>query len=219
MESERLITTETVARTEKKMDMSLDAIIKMSKSNTANVNKGKKQRVSNKTEGFNGNAKSSSVKAQRYMDSRSDVRQGAFAKRRFNNFHGNQFPVTTTIARKAASANTLRGRPFNAGRMSHTNISRFVTAPVQNRSAHGGFVAKQQQREKIVQKQANGGGGGQRQWPQTLDSRFATMKEERMRMQRYEENRSYVDNNGFRQQRQQNPVAIPWTRRSTRFPN
>lgn len=72
----------------------------MSKSNT-NVNKGKKLRASvsslkllntngdvsllnhwllflrpqNKKEKFNGAAKNSTVKAQRYMDSRSDVRQ------------------------------------------------------------------------------------------------------------------------------------------------
>jgi hypothetical protein len=44
MATEKPITTETVALTEKKMDMSLDEIIKMEKSNT-NVNKGKKQRV------------------------------------------------------------------------------------------------------------------------------------------------------------------------------
>ncbi|EOA21749.1 hypothetical protein CARUB_v10002204mg [Capsella rubella] len=106
MATEKPITTETVALTEKKMDMSLDEIIKMEKSNT-NVNKGKKQRASNKKEKFNGAAKNRAVKAQRYMDSRSDVRQGAFAKRR-SNFQGNQFPVTTTVARKAASA-TPRG--------------------------------------------------------------------------------------------------------------
>lgn len=69
MASEKPITTETVALTEKKMDMSLglcvfffifnlslkahhlciirvDAIIKMSKSNNTNVNKGKKLRAS-----------------------------------------------------------------------------------------------------------------------------------------------------------------------------
>jgi hypothetical protein len=76
----------------------------------------------NKKEKFSGAAKNSAVKAQRYMDSRSDVRQGAFAKKR-SNFQGNQFPVTTTVARKAASA-TPRGRPYNGGRMTNTNQSR-----------------------------------------------------------------------------------------------
>ncbi|CAE6132200.1 unnamed protein product [Arabidopsis arenosa] len=217
MATEKPITTETVALTEKKMDMSLDEIIKMEKSNT-NVNKGKKQRASNKKEKFNGAAKNSAVKAQHYMDSRSDVRQRAFAKKR-TNFQGNQFPVTTTIARKAASANQLRGRPYNAGRMTNTNQSRFITPPAQNRAAQRGFVAKpqqQQQREKIEQKQANGGGGGQRQWPQTLDSRFATMKEERMRMRRFADNRNSVGNNGAGLQQR---LMVPWVRRATRFPN
>ncbi|KAG7552705.1 hypothetical protein ISN45_Aa06g032950 [Arabidopsis thaliana x Arabidopsis arenosa] len=221
MATENPITTETVALTEKKMDMSLDEIIKMEKSNT-NVNKGKKQRASNKKEKFNGAAKNSAVKAQRYMDSRSDVRQGAFAKRRSNfQGNGNQFPVTATVARKAASAIQLRGRPYNAGRMTNTNQSRFITPPAQNRAAQRGFVAKtqqQQQREKIKQKQANGGGGGQRQWPQTLDSRFANMKEERMRMRRFADNRSSVGNNGAGLQQQQRSM-VPWVRRATRFPN
>ncbi|CAH2071037.1 unnamed protein product [Thlaspi arvense] len=213
MTTEKPITTETVALTEKKMDMSLDAIIKMSKSDT-NVNKGKKQRASNKKENFNGPAKNSTVKAQRYMDSRSDVRQGAFAKRR-SNFQGNQFPVKTTVARKAASATPMRGR------MTITNQSRFITPPAQYRSAHRGFVAKQQQqREKIKQKQASG--GGQSQGPQTLDSRFASMQEERMRMRRFADKGSNVSSNGYglqhRQQHQQRPMA-PWGRRATRFPN
>ncbi|KAG2331546.1 hypothetical protein Bca52824_002726 [Brassica carinata] len=213
MATEKPITTETVALTEKKMDMSLDAIIKMSKSNT-NVNKGKKQRASNKKESFSGAAKNSTVKGQRYMDSRSNVRQGAFAKRR-SSFHGNQFPVTTAVARNVASGTPVRGRPYNAGRMANTNQSRFITPPAQYGSAPRGFVAKQQW-EKIEQKQANG--GGQRQGPQTLDSRFANMKEERMRMRRFTEKGSNVGNNGVGLQYQQQQQR-PWGRRATRFPN
>ncbi|XP_013623618.1 PREDICTED: uncharacterized protein LOC106329494 isoform X4 [Brassica oleracea var. oleracea] len=213
MATEKPITTETVALTEKKMDMSLDAIIKMSKSNT-NVNKGKKLRASNKKEKFNGAAKNSTVKAQRYMDSRSDVRQGAFAKRR-SNFQGNHFPVTTAVARNVASGAPIRGRPINAGRMANTNQSRFITPPAQYGSAPRGFVAKQQQWEKIEQKQANG--GGQRQGPQTLDSRFANMKEERMR--RFAEKGSNVGNNGVGLQYQQQQQQRPWGRRAARFPN
>ncbi|CAF1702320.1 hypothetical protein HID58_052867 [Brassica napus] len=213
MATENPITTETVALTEKKMDMSLDAIIKMSKSNT-NVNKGKKLRASNKKEKFNGAAKNSTVKAQLYMDSRSDVRQGAFAKRR-SNFQGNHFPVTTAVARNVASGAPIRGRPYNAGRMANTNQSRFLTPPAQYGSAPRGFVSKQQQWEKIEQKQANGG-GGQRQGPQTLDSRFANMKEERMRMRRFIEKGSNVGNNGVGLQYQQQQQ---WGRRATRFPN
>ncbi|WZY82820.1 hypothetical protein YC2023_029204 [Brassica napus] len=247
MANEKPITTETVALTEKKMDMSLDAIIKMSKRNNTNVNKGKKLRASvsslklrasNKKEKFNGAAKNSTVKAQRYMDSRSDVRQGAFAKRR-SNFQG---PVTTAVARDVASGAPIRGRPYNAGRMANTNQSRsrlldnsliiclitwaplyaillslrFITPPAQYGSAPRGFVSKQQQWEKIEQKQANG--GGQRQGPQTLDSRFANMKEERMRMRMFTEKGINVGNNGvglqYHQQQQR-----PWGRRAARFPN
>ncbi|RID70646.1 hypothetical protein BRARA_C02654 [Brassica rapa] len=211
MANEKPITTETVALTEKKMDMSLDAIIKMSKRNNTNVNKGKKLRASNKKEKFNGAAKNSTVKAQRYMDSRSDVRQGAFAKRR-SNFQG---PVTTAVARDVASGAPIRGRPYNAGRMANTNQSRFITPPAQYGSAPRGFVSKQQW-EKIEQKQANG--GGQRQGPQTLDSRFANMKEERMRMRMFTEKGINVGNNGvglqYHQQQQR-----PWGRRAARFPN
>ncbi|XP_009134213.1 uncharacterized protein LOC103858585 isoform X2 [Brassica rapa] len=239
MATEKPITTETVALTEKKMDMSLDAIIKMSKSNNTNVNKGKKLRASNKKEKFNGAAKNTTVKAQRYMDSRSDVRQGAFAKRR-SNFQG---PVTTAVARNVASGAPIRGRPYNAGRMANTNQSRsrlldnsliiclitwaplyaillslrFITPPAQYGSAPRGFVSKQQQQwEKIEQKQPNG--GGQRQGPQTLDSRFANMKEERMRMRMFTEKGINVGNNGvglqYHQQQQR-----PWGRRAARFPN
>ncbi|KAL0711908.1 hypothetical protein Bca4012_018886 [Brassica carinata] len=217
MATEKPITTETVALTEKKMDMSLDAIIKMSKSNT-NVNKGKKQRASNKKESFSGAAKNSTVKGQRYMDSRSNVRQGAFAKRR-SSFHGNQFPVTTSVARNVAYGTPLRGRQYNAGRVTNKNQSRFITPPAQYGSAPIGFLAKQQQqREKIEQKQANGGGGGQRRGPQTLDSRFANMKEERMRMRRFTEKGSNVGNNGVGLQYHQHQQR-PWGRKATRFPN
>ncbi|CAA7057214.1 unnamed protein product [Microthlaspi erraticum] len=189
----------------------------MSKSNNTNVNKGKKQRASNKKESVNGAAKKT-AKAQRYMDSRSDVRQGAFAKRR-SNFNGNQFPETTAVARKAASATQQRGRPYNAGRMTNTDQSRFVTPPAQNRSAHRGFVAKQQQREeKTEEKQVN---GGQRQWPQTLDSRFANLKEERMRMTRVADEGRNVSNNGIglhHYHHHQQHQVVQWGRRPTRFP-
>ncbi|OAO97935.1 hypothetical protein AXX17_AT4G12360 [Arabidopsis thaliana] len=99
-------------------------------------------------------------------------------------------------------------------------LCRFIAPPAQNRASQRGFVGKQQQqqREKIVQQQANGGGGGQRQWPQTLDSRFANMKEERMRMRRFADNRSNVGNNGAGSHQQQRSM-VPWVRRATRFPN
>lgn len=51
--------------------------------------------------------------------------QGAVAKRR-SNFKGDQFPVATNVAHKAATAPPLsvRRRGFNAGRMTSANQSR-----------------------------------------------------------------------------------------------
>ncbi|KAL6182371.1 hypothetical protein ACLB2K_043793 [Fragaria x ananassa] len=103
------LTTEAIALTEKKMDMALDDIIKMAKV----APKGKKQqRVSNKSQTFaKGIAQDKPTKLRRYMDSRSTMRQGVLAQRR-SNFQGNQFPVATEAARKAAVV-PFRNRAFN----------------------------------------------------------------------------------------------------------
>lgn len=204
------LTNETIALTEKKVDMALDDIIKMSKSN---VNKGKKPRtIPNKTQNIsNGAAKYNTLKARHYIDSRSAVRQGAFAKRR-SNFQGNQFPVTSNIARKAATALPLRGRLINAGRMAKTNQSRFVAPPVQNRAAHGGFNAKRQRGENIEQKQAT---GGPRQRSQTLDSLFANMKEERMKRFSQRQHQQQPKSQQQQQRSDTNGVQrprVPWAR-------
>ncbi|CAI8598761.1 unnamed protein product [Vicia faba] len=72
--------TELVALTEKKMDMTLDDIIKMSKNPKFTT---KQTRVSNKSKKFtNSFAQDRSFKARRYMESRSSLRQGVLAKRR-----------------------------------------------------------------------------------------------------------------------------------------
>ncbi|CAA6671502.1 unnamed protein product [Spirodela intermedia] len=100
------LTTEAIALTEKKMDMSLDDIIKMSKKNSSN---GKKPpRISNKSRGFSKPVapQRNSSKAQRFTDSRVLVRQ----KR--TNFRSNQFPLTTEVARKAQVA-PIRNRGVN----------------------------------------------------------------------------------------------------------
>ncbi|KAG6577139.1 hypothetical protein SDJN03_24713, partial [Cucurbita argyrosperma subsp. sororia] len=103
------LTTEAIAVTEKKMDMALDDIIKMSK-NTANKAR-KERRFPNKMQKFPNNATQDRPrKLQRFMDSRSSVRQGALAKRR-SNFQGNQFALTTEVARRAVVAPT-RPRAF-----------------------------------------------------------------------------------------------------------
>lgn len=104
------LTSEAVAVTEKKVDMALDDIIKMSKKST----NGKRQRrVSNKNQKpVNGGAKEAALKVRRYMDSRSSVRQGFLAKRR-SNFQQNHFPLAAEAAQKAAVA-PLRARAYNA---------------------------------------------------------------------------------------------------------
>ncbi|XP_076945223.1 uncharacterized protein LOC143616212 [Bidens hawaiensis] len=105
------LTTAEIAMTEKKMDMTLDDIIKMSKNGTG-ANKGKKQRLSNKNQKFSNNAvQDKSMRLRRFMDSRSTLRQGALAKRR-SNFQGNQFPLAVEAARKAAVA-PIHNRNFN----------------------------------------------------------------------------------------------------------
>ncbi|GAU32610.1 hypothetical protein TSUD_71570 [Trifolium subterraneum] len=113
------LTTEFVALTEKKMDMTLDDIIKMSK----NPKPTKGIRVSNKSRKFSNTiAQDKSLKAQRYMESRTSLRQGELAKRR-SNFHGNQFPLATKVARKAVAA-PLHYGVNNRNKMANWNKTR-----------------------------------------------------------------------------------------------
>ncbi|CAH2078124.1 unnamed protein product [Thlaspi arvense] len=168
-----LVVAETIAQAEKKVAMALDDIIKLSKRN-AKVDKGKKpRRGKNKNQNFNGAARSNTSKVRHYASSLSTVRQGAVAKRR-SSFHGNQFPATTNIARKAATtAPPLRvhGRAFNAGRMTNVNQPRLIAPQVQNRSVHTSFIAKRHEVDQKVEK------GGKKM--KTLDSRFASIIEQR----------------------------------------
>ncbi|PHT96057.1 hypothetical protein T459_03939 [Capsicum annuum] len=118
----KVLTSETIALTEKKMDMTLDDIIKMSKTNT---NHTKKQRVSNRNQKFSNNiAQDKSAKIQRFMDSRSSMRQGALAQRR-SNFQGNKFPLATEAARRAAVA-PIHNRVFNRSWAVNVNKQRCV---------------------------------------------------------------------------------------------
>ncbi|KAF8379703.1 hypothetical protein HHK36_029147 [Tetracentron sinense] len=164
------LTSEAIALTEKKMDMTLDDIIKMSKTSTS---KAKNQRVSNKSQKFsNGSStQGKSSKVRSFMDSRSSLRQGVLAQRR-SNFTVNQFPLAT----KAAAA-PIRNRALNRNRVVNWNkprllsVCRFGATLVQRKATDGGFTGKQHP-EKAVPKQR----------PQTLDSLFANMKEQRMRV-------------------------------------
>lgn len=114
------LTSETVALTEKKMDMTLDDIIKMSKTNSSKSNK--KQRASNKNQRpFNGN-RDKSLKIRQYVDSRSAVRQGVLALRR-TNFQGNSFPSAFGAAQKAVTTQ-FRNRATNRNPAANWNKPR-----------------------------------------------------------------------------------------------
>lgn len=111
------LTSEAIALTEKKMDMSLDDIIKMSKTRSM---KPKKQRVSNMGQkSFNNVPQDKGLKVKRFMDTRSSLRQGALSQRR-SSFKGNQFPLATEAAKKAAVA-PIQGRAFNRSRPFNVN--------------------------------------------------------------------------------------------------
>ncbi|XP_022136543.1 uncharacterized protein LOC111008218 [Momordica charantia] len=195
------LTTEAIAITEKKMDMALDDIIKMSK-NTGNKTR-KQRRLPNKTQKFPNNATQDRPrKLQRFMDSRSSLRQGALAKKR-SNFQGNQFPLAAEVARKAAVA-PIRPRGFNR-RAPNWSKTRFDAPPVQRKPfTNGTFIPKVAIAAR-AQPQTN---TMPRQRPQTLDSLFANMKEQRLRVlsQRQNGNGAPQRNGGGRQQRP------PWGR-------
>ncbi|KAK3013969.1 hypothetical protein RJ639_008129 [Escallonia herrerae] len=178
------LTTEAIALTEKKMDMSLDDIVKMSKTSTA---KAKKPRVSNRSQkALNNAALDKSRKVRQFMDSRSSLRQAALAQKR-SNFQANQFSFAIEAARKAVVA-PIYNRGFNQSRFPNVNKPRIGASTIPRRAVNGGFPVKQPQQVKVVT----------RQRPQTLDSLFANMKEQRMRVQNNAGRR-----NGGGQQRQQ----------------
>ncbi|PON45208.1 ribosome maturation factor [Parasponia andersonii] len=195
MATTKPLTTEAIALTEKKMDMTLDDIIKMEKSN--NTKPKKQQRVSNKSQNFVKNAgRDKSSKVRRYVESKSSVRQGVLAQRR-SNYHGNQFALATEVARKAASV-PLRNRAFSYNQVANWK-ARVAAPPVQRRPGNGRFASKPPQ-----QQQQGTAAALPKQRPQTLDSLFANMKEERMRILSQKNNG--VQRNRVRQQRP------PWGR-------
>ncbi|XP_022721443.1 uncharacterized protein LOC111278932 isoform X2 [Durio zibethinus] len=191
------LTSEAIALTEKKMDMTLDDIIKMSKTPS---NKTNKQRwAPNKSQKPVSNAaKDKALKVPQYMDSRSFLRQGVLAQRR-SNFQGNRFPLAAEAARRAPVA-PFRVRAFNGGRVANLNKPRIGAPPVQKRAMNGAFATKPQ----LQQQQDQQGNIATKQRPQTLDSLFANMKEQRMRVLSRQTNA--VQRNGGGRQR------MPWGR-------
>ncbi|XP_077251292.1 uncharacterized protein LOC143890477 [Tasmannia lanceolata] len=168
MATKPAMTSEAIALTEKKMDMTLDDIIKLSKKPSPSK-PSRVSRVPNKSRGFlnSGASQGNSSKVQRFMNSRSSIRQGVLAPRR-SNFQANQFPVATEVARKAAVA-PIRNRAPVRNRVVNWNKPRVVAAPNQRKVAEGSFAGRV---KMMVQKQR----------PQTLDSLFANMKEQRLRV-------------------------------------
>nr|GLL29147.1 uncharacterized protein LOC109165678 isoform X1 [Ipomoea trifida] len=192
------LTKEAIALTEKKMDMTLDDIIKMSKNNSF---KAKKQGVPNRNQKFSNNAShDKSAKFQRFMETRSSLRQGALAQRR-SSFQGNHFPLVAQAARKAAAA-PIHNRGFSRGRVVNMNGQR-VAAPQTQRNVtnKGGFsVIKQQQLQHKVRPVT-------KQKPQTLDSLFANMKEQRMKNFSQQHTNAPRRNGGSHGQ-----TIVPWAR-------
>ncbi|KAJ6326604.1 hypothetical protein OIU76_003892 [Salix suchowensis] len=190
------LTHEEIANTEKKLDMPLDDIIRMSK-NTAKPKKQQRAPIKNQKL-FNNPTQEKALKMRHYMDSRPLVRQAALAQRR-SNFQRNQFPLTSEAARKAKIApNRSWGRNF----MANANNSRAGGVTVQRRAANGGFAIKSPSRPNHQQQQVD---GGAKQRPQTLDSRFANMKEQRMKVLS-RQNKVVQHNGGSRRPR------VPWAR-------
>ncbi|KAL1569182.1 hypothetical protein AAHA92_00692 [Salvia divinorum] len=187
------LTREAIALTEKKMDMSLDDIIKMPKTRTMKPNK---QRVSNKGQkSLNNASQDKGLKVKRFMDTRASLRQGALAKRR-SNFQGNQFPLATEAAKKASVA-PIHNKASNRFRPLNVNKSRAGPSTFQkNAVGRAGFVV-----EKPLQKAAQQASLDGKQKPQTLDALFANMKEERMMV---------LSQQNIRSRRSQH--GVPWAR-------
>ncbi|KAL0408034.1 UNVERIFIED_CONTAM: hypothetical protein Sradi_1737800 [Sesamum radiatum] len=186
------LTSEAIALAEKKMDMTLDDIIKMSKTNAM---KPKRQRITRRDQKFVNNvSQDNSFKVRRYMDARSSLRQGTLAHRR-SNFKANQFPLATEAAKKAAFA-PIRGRAFKQSRPLSVNKPRAGAPTIQkNPFNRGGFTVKKPLQQINI---------GPKQNHQTLDSLFANMKEERKRVLSQQNN--WSRRNGGNQPR------VPWGR-------
>ncbi|KAG6791600.1 hypothetical protein POTOM_000725 [Populus tomentosa] len=221
------LSREEIANTEKKLDMPLDDIIKMSKNTTKPK---KQQRAPIKNQKTFNPAHEKALKVRRYMDMGPLVRQGALAQRR-SNFHGNQFPLTSEAARKAAVA-PFHSRSFGRNFIANSNNARynamqfcksdelchmafpvmvsshivveFLAAgfAVKKRAANGGFARKSPPRQNQQQHQ---GDVGAKQRPQTLDLLFANMKEQRMKVLS-RQNNAIKYNGGGRRPR------VPWAR-------
>ncbi|KAH7685895.1 Ribosomal protein S18 protein [Dioscorea alata] len=156
--AEEPLINDMLALTEKKLDMTLDDLIKMSKKNSSQ--RRRRQRVPIKSQGiFGNNTYQGTSKLRQFMDSRSSIRQGVLASKR-SHFQWNQFPMITEVAKKAASV------PVHNW-VVNWNKRRFAAAPAQKKATESSLPGK----GNVM--------GNQKPW--TLDARFASIKELRMR--------------------------------------
>lgn len=165
MASMPVITADTIALTEKKMDMTLDDIIKMSKKTSQ---KTRKQQTSNKSQRAIANKYGatntvSKVRVQQSVAARSSaLRQGKLAELRSRN-GTNQLAAVKEAARRAA-------------------VTPIRTTPAQWKKRRNGPLITQGSRPFSVVSSTKVN-APVKQRPQTLDSLFANMKEQRMRAQ------------------------------------
>ncbi|XP_044477380.1 uncharacterized protein LOC123204664 [Mangifera indica] len=194
------LSAKAIALTEKKMDMTLDDIIKMSKNTAATKAKHQRRPLNKSQKIVNDAIQDKALKVRQYMGSRSSVRQGVLAQRR-SNFQKNHFPLANEAARKAIVA-PVQNRVFNGSMVANKmKRSRVGAMPVQRKAANGSFVAK---KDNAVPKQ---------QRLQTLDSLFANMKEQRMRVFAHQTNGSLQrQNNGGVQHNREGRPRLPWAR-------
>ncbi|KAH9330369.1 hypothetical protein KI387_002477, partial [Taxus chinensis] len=155
------LTADAIALTEKKMDMTLDDIIKMSKKTKP---KARKQRSSNKNQRpnpikFGARDNASKAQVQQSIAARSSaLRQGKLAEMRSRNGN-NHFPAVKEAARRVAVGRSLQ---WNKRRNGPFSVQSNRPFPVLSSTKVNGPV---------------------KQRPQTLDSLFANMKEQRLRAQ------------------------------------
>jgi len=153
------LTAEAIAFTEKKMDMTLEDIIKMSKKKNPGGKNPPRQPIK-KRPFQNANTNKGNGKVQRFMESRSTIRQGVLAQRR-SNLGGSQFAATKQAAKKAAAM------PMRSGAVYWKKPS--ASTLVQRRSVGDAF-----QNTKVKESQNHAA-------PRTMDALFARMKAQRMR--------------------------------------
>ncbi|XP_057817507.2 uncharacterized protein LOC131030633 [Cryptomeria japonica] len=156
------LTADAIALTEKKMDMTLDDIIQMSKKTKP---KTRKQRTSNKSQRpfpnkYGARDGASKAHVQQSVAARSSaLRQAKLAEMRSRNGN-NQFPAVKEAARRIAVARSVQ---WNKRRNAQFSV------PINRPLPMVSF--------------ANKVNGTVKQRPQTLDSLFANMKEQRLRAQ------------------------------------